>query len=214
MNRVDKSVRITVVLTTILCLLPIIMGVLYYEELPEQMAIHFNSTGEADNYMNKNFVLFGLPILLAILNLITQFRLVTDPQKINYSKVLLYVTRWLIPVVSIGAMSFTILVGIGKSINIGNIGPIIAGLLIIIVGNYLPKCHFNYTMGIKLPWTLNNEDNWNKTHRFAGFIWVVGGIIILLSAFWPTKYVILGIIGAMVIIPMVYSFLLYRQEIL
>ena len=214
MNRVDKSVRITVVLTTILCLLPIIMGVLYYEELPEQMAIHFNSTGEADNYMNKNFVLFGLPILLAILNLITQLRLVTDPQKINYSKVLLYVTRWLIPVVSIGAMSFTILVGIGKSINIGNIGPIIAGLLIIIVGNYLPKCHFNYTMGIKLPWTLNNEDNWNKTHRFAGFIWVVGGIIILLSAFWPTKYVVLGIIGAMVIIPMVYSFLLYRQEIL
>ncbi len=213
MKHIERSVKLTVILTTIICLLPIIIGAIYYKELPEQMAIHFNNAGEADNYLNKNFVLFGLPTLLAVLNLYHQFRLMTEPKKANYSKVLLGLSQWLIPVISVGAMTYTILVGLGKGFNISNIGIIIAGILIIILGNYLPKCHFNYTMGIKLPWTLSSEDNWNKTHRFAGFIWAIGGIIILSSAFWPTDYVALGVIGAIVIIPMVYSFLLYSRGI-
>ena len=213
MKHLEKSTKITVLLTTIICLLPIIMGVIFYKELPEQMAIHFNNAGEADNFMNKNFVLFGLPTLLAALNLITQFRLVTDPQKKNYSKVLLGLSQWLIPVISVGAMTYTILVGLGRGFNISNVAAIILGILIIVLGNYLPKCHFNYTMGIKLPWTLNSEDNWNKTHRLAGFIWVVGGIIILLSSLWRAEYVVLGVIGTIVVIPMAYSFLLYRSEI-
>lgn len=213
MKDVEKSIKITVLLTTIICLLPIIIGAIYYNELPEQMAIHFNNAGEADNYMNKNFVIFGLPTLLAVLNLYNQFRLVTDPKKTNYSKVLLGLSQWLIPVISVGAMSYTILVGLGKGFNISNVGAIITGILIIILGNYLPKCRFNYTMGIKLPWTLNSEENWNKTHRLAGFIWVVGGLIILLSALWKAEYVVLAVIGTIVLIPLVYSFLLYRRGI-
>lgn len=213
MKDVEKSIKITVLLTTIICLLPIIIGAIYYKELPEQMAIHFNNAGEADNYMNKNFVIFGLPTLLAVLNLYNQFRLVTDPKKTNYSKVLLGLSQWLIPVISVGAMSYTILVGLGKGFNISNVGAIITGILIIILGNYLPKCRFNYTMGIKLPWTLNSEENWNKTHRLAGFIWVVGGLIILLSALWKAEYVVLAVIGTIVLIPLVYSFLLYRRGI-
>lgn len=213
MKHVEKSIKVTVLLTTIICLLPIIIGAIYYKELPKQMAIYFNNAGEADNYMNKNLVIFGLPTLLAVLNLYNQFRLVTEPTKTNYSKVLLGLSQWLIPVISVGAMSYTILVGLGKGFNISNVGAIITGILIIILGNYLPKCHFNYTMGIKLPWTLNSEENWNKTHRLAGFIWVVGGLIILLSALWPTEYVVLAVIGTIVFIPIVYSFLLYRRGI-
>lgn len=213
MNRIEKSIKRTVILTTIICLLPIIIGAIYYSELPGQLAIHFNDAGEADNYMNKTFVIFGLPILLAGLNLFTQFCLATDPKKANYSKALLALLQWVVPVVSVVVMSYTILVGLGKGFNISKIGVIIAGILIIILGNYLPKCQFNYTMGIKLPWTLNSEDNWYKTHRLAGFIWVLGGVVILLSVFWPTEYVMIGVIGAMVAIPMIYSFLLYRRGI-
>lgn len=213
MKHLEKSIKITVLLTTFICLLPIIMGTIFYKELPEQMAIHFNNAGEADNYMNKNLVLFGLPMLLAVLNLYHQFRLVTEPKKTNYSKILLYLSQWLIPVISVGAMSYTILVGLGRGFNISNVGAIILGILIIVLGNYLPKCHFNYTMGIKLPWTLNSEENWNKTHRLAGFIWVIGGIIILLSFLWKVEYVVLGVIGTIVFIPMVYSFQLYRRGI-
>lgn len=213
MNRVDKAMKITIIFTTIICLLPILMGVFFYKELPNQMAIHFNNAGEADNYMSKPLVIFGLPIFLAVLNLFTQFRLVTDPQKSNYSNVLLNLFRWLIPVISVGCMMYIILFGLGRGFHIGNIAAIISGVLIIIIGNYLPKCHFNYTMGIKLPWTLNSEDNWNKTHRLAGFIYVIGGVIILLSAFWPSVYITLGVLATIVIIPMIYSFVLYRRGI-
>lgn len=80
MKHIERSVKITVLLTTIICLLPIIMGAIYYKELPEQMAIHFDNAGKADNYLNKNFVLFGLPTLLAVLNLYHQFRLITEPK--------------------------------------------------------------------------------------------------------------------------------------
>ncbi|WP_455714175.1 SdpI family protein [Anaerosporobacter sp.] len=213
MNQVDKSMKITLILTTIICLLPILMGVFYYKELPNQLAIHFNDAGKADNYMNKPLVIFGLPIFLAVLNLFTQFRLVTDPQKANYPKVLLNLFRWLVPVISVGCMTYIIFFALGKDFHIGNIGSIVLGILLIFIGNYLPKCHFNYTMGIKLPWTLNNEDNWNKTHRLAGFIYVVGGVIILLSVFWPTVYITLGVIATIVFIPMMYSFVLYRRGI-
>ena len=89
------------------------------------------------------------------------------------------------------------------------------GVLFIILGNYLPKTKHSYSMGIKLPWTLNSEENWNRTHRLSGFLWVIGGALFLMLTFfgWWNLYVLLGIILAMTLIPTVYSYLLYRKGI-
>ena len=143
-----------------ICLLPIVFGLICYNKMPERIGIHFNNAGEADNYMNKTLAIFGLPIGLALLNIYHQFRLETDPKGRNYSAVLKQIFRWLLPVISVVAMSYTIVVAMGVDLKAVYIGNMIAGLLLIIVGNYLPKCHSNYTMGIKLPWTLDDEDNW------------------------------------------------------
>lgn len=147
-----------------------------------------------------------------MLNLYNQFRLETDPKAKNYSVVLKQIFRWLIPVISVVAMSYTIIVAMGANLKAAYIGNMIAGLLLIIVGNYLPKCHSNYTMGIKLPWTLDDEDNWNRTHRMAGFLWVVGGIVCLLNIFVKLTYIVIGVIAALVIVPILYSYLLYRKN--
>ena len=75
------------------------------------------------------------------------------------------------------------------------------GVLFMIIGNYLPKCKQNYTMGIKLPWTLDDEENWNRTHRFAGFLWVAGGVVIAINAFLKWEWLFLVVVFAMVLIP-------------
>ena len=89
------------------------------------------------------------------------------------------------------------------------------GIVFIVVGNYLPKCKQSYTVGIKLPWTLNDEENWNRTHRMGGKLWVASGIILLLSMLLPASamvVVVLAVIGVAVFVPTVYSYLLFREK--
>ena len=85
------------------------------------------------------------------------------------------------------------------------------GLLFVIIGNFLPKARQNYTIGIKIPWTLDNENNWNRTHRLAGYLWMACGmffIIMALIGLGRTPW-ILGIFGLMVLVPCIYSYVLH-----
>ena len=91
--------------------------------------------------------------------------------------------------------------------------PMLLGVIFIIIGNYLPKTKQTYTVGIRLPWTLDNEDNWNKTHRFAGFVWVVGGVAVFASSLTELRVWIISIsIALMVIAPTVYSLVYYKKS--
>jgi uncharacterized membrane protein len=138
-----------------------------------------------------------------------------DPKKANYSVVLKQFSMWLIPVMTLFLVPITLLIAIGYDIKINVIVPIFVGIIIIICGNYLPKCKQNYTMGIKLPWTLNSEENWNKTHHLAGFIWTIGGILLVLTTFLNVNSlpIFLAIIFSLVVVPAVYSYMLYKKGI-
>lgn len=70
-----------------------------------------------------------------------------------------------------------------KAISITLVVPVLLGLLLIVVGNYLPKNRQNYTIGLKLPWTLDDPDNWNKTHRLAGYLYILAGLVLIGGAF-------------------------------
>lgn len=77
----------------------------------------------------------------------------------------------------------------------------------------MPKTKQNYTFGIKLPWTLDNEENWNKTHRIAGFTMFLGGILFILNGIFWSSGIVLGIIIAISVgIPIVYSGMLYSKQ--
>lgn len=210
-----KIDRKTVILTTLVCLLPIVAGVILYPRLPEQMATHWGLGNEPNGWSSKAFAVFGLPGLLAALNLILPFALSADPKKQNMSPALVNISLWVIPVVSVMCSAMTLCYALGYSVSVARIVPAFVGVLFIIFGNYLPKTKQSYSMGIKLPWTLNSEENWNRTHRLSGFLWVIGGALFLMLTFfgWWNLYVLLGIILAMTLIPTVYSYLLYRKGI-
>ena len=87
------------------------------------------------------------------------------------------------------------------------------GLMFAAIGNYLPKCRPNRTVGIRISWTLGSEENWIATHRFAGKVWVIGGLIIVLAALLPeVPRIIVTVlaVAALSILPIAYSYRYHR----
>ncbi len=203
----------TTILSTVLCLLPILLAVAVYDKLPQQIAIHFSATGNPDNYAPKAFAAFGIPLLLAAVNLYSNFRVNTDPKVEKASASLRLLSRWLLPLLSVVIVPVTLFLAMGKQIPIVMITSALTGCVVVICGNFLPKCRRNYTIGIKLPWTLDNEDNWNRTHRFAGFVWVFGGFLIIINAFIHISYLLIAVVIGLLLLPPIYSYSLYRKQV-
>lgn len=193
--------------------MPIILSAVVYDKLPEQIAIHFDSMGNPDNYFPKLIAAFGLPVLLAAFNIIVSVRMDSDPKIENSSSALRTLSKWVIPIISVIIMPITLFKAMGADIPIGMVVMPFTGVLIVICGNYMPKCKQNYTIGIKLPWTLNDEENWYKTHRVSGFLWVVGGVILIILGFINVPYISLAVIVLLALFPAIYSFVLYKIKI-
>ena len=119
----------------------------------------------------------------------------------------------IIPILSIGISVAIYASALGTEVLMDAIVPLILGFVFVVIGNYLPKCKQNYTIGIKIPWTLNDEENWNKTHRLAGWVWVIGGIITMLFAL--LRFVLITLIAPlfMALIPVCYSYILYKKTV-
>ena len=209
-----KNEKRTLVLTTLVCLLPLIAGAIFYKDLPETMATHRNLQGEPDGWSGRAFAVFGLPGIVAALNVLLHFGLNADPKRANMSGALKAVSLWTCPAVSLLCGGLTLAWGLGHELRIERILPIFAGLLFIVIGNYLPKTKQSYTLGIKLPWTLASEENWNRTHRLAGFLSVLCGAFFIVLSFvgWSLAGFLVPL-AVMLLVPAGYSYLLYRKGI-
>ena len=210
-----KNNKREIVITTLVCLLPVLAGIALYSRLPEQVPTHFDFNGTANGWSSKSFAVFGLPLMMAGFNLFLQFGLRTDPKRQNMNTVLRNICVWICPVLSVLVYALVMRAGLGYITPTETIVPLLVGILFVVIGNYLPKTKQSYTMGIKLPWTLASEENWNRTHRLAGFLWVIGGILLILLTLlrlWNTWTFLLVIIP-MSVVPMIYSYLLYRKGI-
>ena len=209
-----KKDKRTLVLTTLVCLLPMAVGALVYDRLPETMATHWGIDGQPDGWSSRAFAVFGMPAFIAGLNVLLYFGLNADPKRGNMNPVLRTVAHWTCAAISLLAGGLTLANGLGYGLRVERIVPIFMGLLFIIIGNYLPKTKQSYTMGIRIPWTLNSEENWNRTHRLAGFLWVLGGIAFIVFSFigWSLP-VFFALIFVIALVPVVYSFVLYKKGI-
>ena len=209
MKKIDKK---TFILTSVITLLPIIIGLLLWDRLPDMIPTHFAMDGTPNGWSSKPFTVFGLPALLLYFHLLCLGVTSVDPKYDHMSSKLLGIVVWICPVISLLTVVSCYSSALGWEFNIARYVMFGSGILFMIIGNYLPKCKQNYTMGIKLPWTLHDEENWNRTHRMAGFLWVAGGVIIAVNAFLEWKWLFLTIVFAMVLVPGIYSFLYYKKH--
>ena len=200
-------------LTCVITLLPMIVGLILWNRLPETMATHWGANNEANGWSSREFVVFGMPVILMALHLLAVGVTMADPKKRNIGKRMIGILFWIVPVVSWFAMMTIYLSALGTKMNIGLVANILVGAVFIIVGNYLPKNRQNFSVGIKLPWTLADEENWNKTNRLSGYLFVICGFIFIVNAFFLSIIPIIATVLAVIIIPVVYSYWLYRKKI-
>lgn len=71
----------------------------------------------------------------------------------------------------------------------------------------------NYSVGIKISWILESEENWNRTHRLVSWLYILGGIVFLINAYFRSEVVLFTVIIVLFTVPMVYSYVLYKKEI-
>ncbi len=211
-----RNNKIKVIISTLITLMPMLLGVILWDKLPETMATHWGPGGEADGYSSKAFAVFVLPLIFVLLHFVCIFASSFDKKNITQNAKAFGLIYWICPGVSIFASSATYGAALGGSYSALKILPILLGLMFVAIGNYMPKCRQNFTLGIKLPWTLGNEENWNATHRFGGKIWVIGGIVMMLMSYLPIKYMALIALPAILLIalaPALYSYLLFRKQL-
>lgn len=199
------------IVTSIIILLPILVGVILWDKLPNEIPSHWNLSGEVDAWSSKATVVFGMPLLMLALQWVGVFATLTDPKKKNHGSKVIHLVFWLIPTICIVLSAVSYFAAMGKEVNVEITVPAFLGFIFVVIGNYLPKCKQNYTIGIKIPWTLSNEENWNKTHRLAGRLWVICGIVIMLSGFFGLIWIVISALVIMCLLPFVYSYILYRK---
>ena len=209
---IKKNLK-TLIITSIIILLPILAGLIMWNQLPEQIPSHWNASGEIDGWSSKPFAVFGMPLILLAFQWLCVLGTSADPKKENHPSKVVHLVLWIIPVISTLLHVLTYAVALGQAVQMNVVMPVFVGLVLAIVGNYLPKCKQNYTIGIKIPWTLNSEENWNRTHRFAGRLWLVCGLVIMLTGFFGGFWIFFGVVLLMVFAPFLYSYWLHRKGI-
>ena len=210
-----KKYKKTLIVTSLLLLLPMFAGLLLWNRLPEQVPMHWNISGEVDGWGSRAMLVFFLPLFMLAMQWICTLAMFADPKFRNQSEKPVFLVLWIVPLIELVAMGTSFMAAFGIPMQIHYVMIPVMGILFLAIGNYLPKCRRNYTIGIKIPWTLHDDENWTKTHRLAGILWTVGGVLILPTVFLPTKYsfvVFMAIVLTMTLIPMVYSYLLYRKN--
>ena len=207
-----KQNKYKIIISAIITLLPMIFGFIVWDRLPENIATSFGWNGEITGYSSKMFAGVGLPVMLTFVNLICIIATNADPRRKNISSKMFSVVISIVPVCSLLCGACIYGNALGYKVSVESIMPVFMGILFFVLGFILPKCKQNYTIGIKLPWTLHDEENWDKTHKLAGKLWIYGGIIMIVSGLFNLTFIFMTIIFALVIIPTVYSYLLYRKQ--
>ncbi|MCI8639435.1 MAG: DUF1648 domain-containing protein [Coprococcus sp.] len=208
-----KEYRRTLIITSLITVSPILFGLTLWNRMPDVIATHFGGGNVPNGWSSKGFAVFGLPIFMLIIHLLCCVSTLHDPKRKNIENRYLRLLMWCAPLISVVCCVSIYAAAIGKKMDIGMIVDLLVGITFVIFGNYMHKIKQNYTVGIKLPWTLASEENWNRTHRLASWFWVLGGMCFIADIFLPIGMWIFVLFIPMAVMPVVYSFILYRKGI-
>jgi len=212
------TTRLTTIIVLILIVGTTIAGVLLWNQLPDQMASHWNVNDQVDGYMSKNWGVFMMPLIT--LGMFVLFIVVPniDPLKANIAE--FRETFNLFIVFIVGFMVYIHVLTLRWNLGYTNLGigkamlPAM-GLLFIVIGSLLRKAKRNWFIGIRTPWTLSSDSVWNETHRLGSVLFMISGVLTLIGgifggmiAFW---LLFIPLMGSTIFL-LVYSYVLYQRE--
>lgn len=201
-------------ISSIAILLPIVFGLIVWNKLPDQIVNHWGVDGNPNGWSNRSFAVFGLPTFILCVHWFCVFCTARDPKNKNQSNKIFSIVFWICPIISLIVNGMIYATALGQPLKPYFAVYLLMGLLFVIIGNYLPKCKQNHTIGIRVKWTLENEENWNATHRFCGKVWTVGGVLIMACLLLPesiSPYVVMALIIVLSILPIGYSYCYFKK---
>ncbi|MBI3139409.1 MAG: SdpI family protein [Sphingobacteriales bacterium] len=208
-------------LLPLVILIPGVFLALYWNRLPAEVPLHFDINGNPDRLGSKNELLvmvitLSAASLLVYLLVINIYRI--DPKKYAAENKLRLQRIGFSLAVFLSALTCFIIYSVSRGGSRFDLNLVLSGvgLLFAVIGNYLPNLKPNYFAGMRLPWTLENPENWRKTHALAGKLWFAGGLLLAISCiFLSAKAAMIFFFAVMlvlVLIPCVYSYRYYRQQ--
>ena len=202
-------------------LLPIaamfLAAALCWSFVPDRIAVHWNLQGAADGFGGKSLGLLLLPMVSLGVYLLTLLLPLFDPGRANYQNFAgtYNAIRMSISLFLSVIYTVTVLVALGYQVNMNTMVGLALGVLFVVLGNVMGKIRPNWFVGIRTPWTLSSKASWTKTHRLAGWLFIVMG---LLAAAWGLLQTVwlfglmLAVDGSCAVLIIVYSYLVYRKD--
>lgn len=186
--------------------LPILYFFYLYPQMPEEVPVHFNAAGEPDRYGNPLSLLIAVVAVVLPLNLIMQFAPVLDPKhKLSETQPAYRKLRVLLALcmASLGIMIVhSSIYGLSP-----NMIALLIWLLFAVLGNYMQNLKHNYFIGVRTPWTLENEEVWRKTHRLMGKLFFYGGVTGMLLSLILQPIASFAVLIAFALLSTVISFI-------
>ena len=214
-----KNSTLNLLLALVFISLPLAYAAYIYPSLPNTIPIHFNLQGEADGFGGRDSI-FLAPGIMGAASLFV-FLLLTniknfDPKRYQEADNGLFKKFALFMVGFLSVLGIIVTYASSSpSINATKLILPLIGFSFAAMGLYLPKIHQNYFAGFKLPWTLENVDNWNATHRLAGTVWLYGGLFQATSTITLSSkagFICFMIATAvMVVVPTVFSYRMFKN---
>lgn len=206
------------IISIIIAIIPLILVLLIYKNLPNEIPTHWNLNGTVTYGAKYNLIfLSSLGIILTLVHWISPK---IDPKKTNYTMFQKHYD-YICIVINLFILFMTFIT-ISESLYPGKIEvskavTFLVGILFICIGNVLPKIKDNFFVGIKTPWTISNPIIWNKTHRLGGFIFVICGLLIsVFSLIIKNNNLLFGFIFVAlmftVFVPTVMSYIWFKKQ--
>lgn len=206
----------TLLITNLIALIPFFYGLIVYPTLPDTIAIHFNIAGEPDGWGHKSILLI-MPCLMLCIQWVATLELHIRDKKtpVPDSEDYISIMSWTMAICSV-------IIGIVIHSSIANNMltmqrwvPIVLGAMFVVFSNKMPKYKQNRWFGLRMPYTLNDKENWFKTHRLAAKVGVVGGLLLIGLSLVPNMHLAYGAMFVVMLltifIPVGYSIYLHHK---
>lgn len=208
-----KPVR-TLFVSAVFVAIAVGVGLWLWPHMPARVPVHWGVHGQANGYASRLWGVAMWPLVIATLAALTVLLPAISPRRFEIRPfadiygVLMLAIQGVMLVLGIAAM----LAGAGHAVPMATIAPLAIGVLLMVLGNYMGKLRRNFFIGIRTPWTLASEAVWERTHRLAGWLFVLAGVAMVIAAPIPAAlWLSLGAVVVACLVPAVCSYFIYRR---
>lgn len=202
--------------------IPVIVGLILWNKLPEQIALLFHFDGNPDSYYSKGFAVFGVYLMILAVQIFVAVGTASENEKGEGIPEKLYcIFLWICPVISVLMSVLVYGNALGYELDVVFWCMMAIGFLYLVLGNYVPKLRRNKFSGLRVKWTFESKKNWEHTNRFSGYVMCVLGIVTIImaltrfynvaTAYWM-PVVWFALIFVSEIVMMVYSYVYYTKH--